>query len=81
MEHVERESCHEGVAHGILLVEVAADGAWFLIPPGAPFIDEQTDVLLGVFGVHDGAVLLDDVFDLEAFAERPVVLVVIEFRG
>ena len=40
VEHVEREGCHEGVAECILLIEVASDSAWLLVPPGAPLIDQ-----------------------------------------
>ena len=81
VEHVEREGGHHGVAHGILLVEVPPYGAGLLVPPCAPFVEEQSDVLFRVFLVHNGAVPLEYIFNLEAFAEGPVVLVVVELRG
>ena len=48
VEHIECEGCHESIAHTVLLIEVTLDGSWFLIPPGSPFIYEQTDLLLRV---------------------------------
>ena len=81
MEHVEREGCHEGVAECILLIEVSGNGTRLLVPPGAPLIDQQSDMALGVFLVHDGLVLLDDLLDLQTLAEGPVVLVVVEVDG
>lgn len=68
MEDIEREGCHESIAHGVLLIEVALDGSWFLIPPGSPFIYEKTNLLLWVSLVHDGFVLLDDILNAEALA-------------
>ena len=62
VEHIEREGCHESIAHAVLLIEVTLDGSWFLIPPGSPFI----------------YVLLDDILDAKAFAHGPVVVVVAE---
>ena len=41
-------------------------------------IYEQTDLLLRVSLVHDGFVLLDHVFNAEAFAHGPVVVIVAE---
>ena len=78
VEHIEREGCHESIAHAVLLIEVTLDGSRFLIPPGSPFIYEQTNLLLRVSLVHDGFVLLDHVFNAEAFAHGPVVVVVAE---
>ena len=79
VEHVEREGCNESVTHGVLLIEMPWDGAGFLVPPGSPFVNEQSDFLLGVFLVHYGFVLLDDVFYAEALAQCPVIVIAIEF--
>ena len=81
MENVKREGSHESVAQSVLLVQVSGNGTRFLIPPGSPLINEQADASLGIFLVHDGLVLLDHLFNLQAFAQRPVVLVVVEFGG
>ena len=78
MEHVERQSGYEGIAQGVLLIEVAGDGARLLVPPCSPFVDQQRDLLLRVFLVHDGLVLLDDILNLQTLAQRPVVVVAVE---
>ena len=64
LEDIERESSNHGIAHGVLLIEMAADRAGFLIPPGTPFVYEQTDMLVGIFLIHDSTVLLDDILYL-----------------
>ena len=76
LEDVERQSGYHGVAHRILLIEMSADRTRLLVPPSAPLIDHQTDLLLWVFLVHDVAVTLDDVLDLQALGECGVVFVV-----
>ena len=60
---------------------MAADGARLLVPPGAPLVYEQAYLAFRVFLVHDGLVLLDNLLYLKAFAQRPVVLVVVELGG
>lgn len=67
VEDIERQRSHKGVAHGVLLVEVAFYGAGFLVPPCSPFIYEQPYLLLRVFLVHDLRVALNHVFYLEDF--------------
>ena len=78
VEHVQREGCHESIAKGVLLIEVTGNGARLLIPPGAPLINEQTYLAFWISLIHDGLMLLDDLFDLKAFAECPVILIVVE---
>ena len=77
VEDIQRDGCHESIAHGVLLIEVSAHGARLLVPPGSPFVYQESDALLWVFLVHDVAMLLDDVLNLQALAERPVVLIVV----
>ena len=77
MEDVQRQSSHESIAHGVLLIQMPLDGSGLLVPPCSPFIYEQTDLLLRVLLVHDGTMLLDDVLNFETLAQRPVVFVVV----
>ena len=79
VEHIERKGSHHGVAHGVLLEEVSAVGSWLMVPPCSPFVHQKADVFFRVFFVHDGTVALDHIFYLKAFAQCPVVLVVVEF--
>ena len=81
VEDVQRERGYEGIAQGILLIEMAGNGAGLFIPPCAPFVDEQVDMAFGVFLIHNGNVLLDHLFNLQALAKGPVVLVVVEIGG
>ena len=81
VEDVEREGGHEGVAQGVLLVEVSGNGARLLVPPRAPLVEHQGYLLLGVILVHDGAVATDDVLHLAALAQRPVVVFVGKLCG
>ncbi|GFI51760.1 hypothetical protein IMSAGC021_00049 [Muribaculaceae bacterium] len=39
VEDVERQSCHERVAHGVLLIEVSGICSGFHFPPCAPFVN------------------------------------------
>ena len=78
VEHIQREGCHESIAEGILLIEVTGNRARLLIPPCAPLINEQAYLVIRVCLIHDGLMLLDDLFDLKALAERPVILIVVE---
>ena len=81
MENVQRECGHESIAKGVLLIEVSGNGAGLFVPPCSPLVNEQSDASLGVFLVHDGLVLLDYFLNLQTFAQRPVVLVVVEVDG
>ena len=81
MEHVQRQGGNKRIAQGVLLIEVTADGTWFLIPPSAPLVHEQAYLVVGVFLVHDGLVFLDDFLNLQTLAQRPVILVVVEIGG
>ena len=81
MEDIQRESCHHGVAHGVLLVEVAAYCPGLLVPPCAPLVDHECDALLRVFPVHYVTVALYDTLYLQALAECQVVLLRAEGCG
>ena len=41
MEDVEVEGCNDGVPEGVLLIEVAANGAGLLVEPGSPLVKEK----------------------------------------
>src|SRR5699024_10275297 len=56
METVEMDRGHQGVTHGVLLVQEAGVGAGLDVPPGAPLVDDQSDLLMRVVVVHDGGV-------------------------
>ena len=71
----------KGITHGVLLVEVAADGARLLVPPCSPFVDKQADALLRVFLIHYLAVLVDDLFYFQTLAHGPIEVIVVELRG
>ena len=45
LEYVERQGCDHRVAHGVLLVQVSGIGAWFNVPPCAPFVYEKSDAV------------------------------------
>ena len=81
MKNVERKGSHEGIAQGVLLIEVAGNGTRLLVPPCAPFVQNQRNLLLGVVTVHDGTMLLDDIFHLATLAQRPVIVLVGKLRG
>ena len=81
VEHVERQGCHEGIAQGVLLIQVPRDGAGLLVPPGAPFVHQQVYLVLRVGLIHDGLVLLDDFLYLQTLGQCPVVLLVVELGG
>ncbi len=68
MEDIERQRCHHGITHTVLLIEVSADSPGFLIPPCAPFVDEKTDAAFGVIFVHDVDMATDDRPYLATFA-------------
>ncbi len=81
MEYVQSEGCHESIAHGVLLVQVAVDRARLFVPPGSPLVYHQADFLLRVVFVHDLDMLPDDIFYFETFAHRPVIVVLVEIRS
>ena len=78
VEHIQRKSCNESIAEGILLIEVTGNRARLLIPPCAPLINEQAYLVIRVCLIHDGFMLLDDFFDLQTLTKRPVILIVIK---
>ena len=81
VEHVQGKGCHESIAHGVLLVQVAVDRSRLFVPPSAPFVHHQADLLLRVVFVHDLDMFFDDIFYFEAFAHCPVIVVLVEIRG
>ena len=81
VEYIQRECCNEGIAHTVLLIEVALDSARLLIPPGSPFVNEEGYLLLWISLVHDSLVLLDDIFYAERLAHGPVVILIVELGG
>ena len=54
---------------------MTGDGAGLLVPPGAPLVNEQTNLTLWVLLVHNGLVLLDNLLNLQTLAQSPVILV------
>ena len=68
MEDIQRQRSHESIAQGILLIQVSADSARLLVPPGTPLINKQTNLSLRVFLVHDSLVFLNHLFNLQAFS-------------
>ena len=81
VEDVEHERGHHGIAHAVLLVEVAGYGAGLLVPPCAPFVNHQRDLLLWVGLVHDGAMLAHHIVHVEALVECEIVLLGSEDGG
>ena len=81
MEHVQGKGCHESIAHGVLLVQVPIYRSRFFVPPGSPFVHHQGDFFLRVVFVHDLDMFPDDIFNFEAFAHCPVVIVFVEIRS
>ena len=78
VEHIQRKSCNKSIAESVLLIEVSWNGTRLLIPPCAPLINEQTNLVLWVYLIHDCLVLLNDLFDLQALGKSPIILVVVE---
>src|SRR5690625_2403021 len=61
---------HERIADGVLLIEEARRGAFFLFVPCTPCAHDHPDALLRVISIHDLAVSFDDLFDLPASAHE-----------
>src|SRR5690625_7829512 len=61
---------HERIADGVLLIEEARRGAFFLFVPCTPFAHDHPDALLRVISIHELAVSFDDLFDLPASAHE-----------
>ena len=81
VEDVERHGRDDGVAHRILLEEMARGGAGLHVEPGAPFVQQQVDPALGVVGVHNDFVVSQHFFDLQGLGDDVVVFSVREVRG
>ena len=80
MEDVQRQRSHKGITQSILLIKMTADGARFLVPPCAPLINEQSHGILRILLVHDGLVALDNLLNLQALTQCPVILIGIKLR-
>ncbi|PAV70870.1 hypothetical protein WR25_24232 [Diploscapter pachys] len=74
-EDIEVQARHHRIAQAVLLVEEPRMRSRFLIVPGAPFVDQQRDLLLGVVFVHDARMLLEQFVHLQrlGYRHRPLV--------
>ena len=81
MENVEAEGGDKSITQCILLVQMSGIGTRFSVPPSSPFVKHKSHVLLRVVFIHNGAMLLDDIFYFAAFAQCPVIVVFAELGG
>ena len=58
MEYVQAQGFNHGIAHGVLLIQVAGICAGFHIEPCSPFVKKQVDLTVRIISVHDGYMLL-----------------------
>src|SRR5699024_2151768 len=76
VEAVEVDARHERVPHRVLLVQEPGVGAGFDVPPGAPLVQHQPDLLLRVVAVHDRGVAGDQLLGAGGVGEGAVPLLV-----
>ena len=72
-EDVEVDCGYHSVTHSVLLIQVSGIGALFHIEPGAPLVKHKRHSALGVEGVHDVDVILQDAFYGSGFGEGAIV--------
>ena len=59
VEDVQVDTCYQGIAHGILLIQEARVGSRFYFKPGSPFIDDHSNFFFRIVFIHDGSMTGD----------------------
>ena len=65
IEDVKAHGSDHGVAHGVLLEEVARVGARLYVEPCSPLVEKKADSALRIISVHDGLMILEHLVDLD----------------
>ena len=81
VEDIEVDACDECITDSILLIEEARVGAFLNVIPCAPFVNHETDPAVRIVSVHDGRMLLDELFHCESLGKSHVPLFVIELSS
>ena len=62
IENIQRQPCHDGIPHRVLLVEKSRVRADFHIMPATPLVDDHADLLIRIILIHDRSVPSDQLF-------------------
>ena len=81
VEYVQIQGSDQRVAQTVLLVEEARIRARLNMMPGAPFVDDQGDALLGVVPIHDGPVIHQKLIHDQRPLELGEPVAFLELRG
>src|SRR5882672_5088106 len=82
VEDVEVHAAEDGVAQGDHLLEKIAGSCFAAgLVPGAPFVDDELDGVIGIFFGESLPVIVDHGFDALAFAKKLVPVDGIELEG
>ncbi len=81
VEYVEREPCHERVAHGILLIQESRIRPRLAVKPRTPLVADQSDLLLGIIPIHDRSVHLDQILYIKRLVECLIPGLLVKLRS
>ena len=81
VEDVEVDAGDECISDSILLIEEARVGSFFNVVPCAPLIDHETDPAVRIVSVHDGRMLLNELFHRKCLGESHVPFFVVKARS